>query len=144
MRLEGDVLLDKMAEKKMLFEQMLTVSREQVDLLKEHQEDPQVVAKITALVNKRKQLIEAVNRLEKGLDGTDKEELSAGYTEQNSEIRAIMLSIQENDKQAYNLAQILLNRIGKKLKQTRGQKKVNQAYTKGPAETGAWFFDKKK
>lgn len=136
---------ENLVEKSKLFEEMLVISREELDLLKKHQEDPEVVDKLVALVDKRQQLIEAVDRLEEqGIPGVSQEELPAGYTEQFNEIQAIILSIQENDKQCRNLGQSLLNKLGKKLKETQGQKIAYQAYTQGPVETGAWFFDKKK
>jgi hypothetical protein len=130
--------------KRELFEKILNISNKELQLLKSHPNDFGIIDDFIALVNQRQQLMEAVDRLDKGLLAVAGEELDSICKDQMSEIRSIILSIQENDEQCHRLARVLLDKLGNKAKTVHNQKKAYQAYAPEPLETGAWFFDKKK
>ncbi|MEN6460768.1 MAG: hypothetical protein ABFC94_05275 [Syntrophomonas sp.] len=147
-------LQNQFRQEVILFEEMLSISRQQVAALTNSDTDNNSTDKFVKLVEKRQYLMNDIDLLKSKIEVLENELQTTGVTIDNkvaqiryeyiNRIRLVLGTIQKNDEICSRLAQEVLNKIAAKLTAVRTQKKAYQAYTQDNSYGGAWFIDKRK
>ncbi|HHV15961.1 MAG TPA: hypothetical protein GXX58_05230 [Gelria sp.] len=135
------------------WEEMLSISRQKVELVQDSQLDD--VDKLNQLLEQQQERIEAIDKLTRGIGEEIRELGSVGgininltaypeYREAVAQIRKIALLIKENDGIAEaRVRELLLNTRGK-IQSLRNNKKAQEAYLQEDIYSEGWFIDQKK
>lgn len=137
-----------------LWQEMLAISRQKVELVQGGQLDLDV-DKLNALLRQYQERMEAIDGLARGigeeirkLEGAEgiKADLSANpeYQKAMAKIRKTALLIKENDSITMAQVQKISRQTGGKLQSLRNNKKAQQAYLQEDVYTEGWFIDQKK
>lgn len=137
-----------------LWQEMLSISRQKVELAKGSQLDLDI-DQLNRLLGQHQERIEAIDRLTRDID-TEARELrntrgvkvdltsDREYQAAVAKIRKIALLIKENDSITESRVQEVLQHTQGKLQSVRNNKKAQQAYLQEDINTEGWFIDQKK
>lgn len=144
----------KVEEQINLWQEILSISRQKVELVKGSQLDVDI-DELNQLLEQHQERIEAIDRLTREIEAEIRElrdtrginiDLTADpeYQAAVAKIHKIALLIKENDSITESRVQEVLLHTQGKLQSLRNNKKAQQAYLQEDINTEGWFIDQKK
>jgi hypothetical protein len=151
-------IFELMARQKDCYQEMLAVSRAQLDWVEREPDGDEWWSRLPEFIKERQALVARIDELrlrlapllaETGLDrpqpdGTQNPELSR-YAQEVEAIRALLTTIQDNDRAGQKLVKNKMDRLSRKITGVNVNRVAANAYASSfsmPPE--AYFFDRKK